>query len=151
MSTHREPTAVGALIAYYRNKAGLTQAELSEKVGMSQEWTSQVERGRIRRPRVDVLMRISKVLDAPLDQLVTATGYGSAAGVLGRVIPEEIEDPDVARAFIGLRNLSSERLRQVQAVIDGLTCLDRSGERGDFETGDKDGEGSLAGDYRQAG
>lgn len=85
MSTHREPTAIGALIAYYRQQAGLTQAELSEKVGMSQEWTSQVERGRIKRPRVDVLMRISKVLDAPLDQLVTATGYGSAAGVLGRI------------------------------------------------------------------
>ena len=148
MAKDLEPTAVGALIAYYRQQKGYTQAELSEKVGMSQEWTSQVERGKIKRPRVDVLMRISKVLDAPLDQLVQATGYGKAAGVLGRVMPEEIEDPDIARAFVALRGLPVERLRQLQAVIDGFVCLEN--QRGDQQADDDDGQGALAGYHRSA-
>lgn len=149
MSSSFEQTAVGALIAYYRNQAGLTQAELSEKVAMSQEWTSQVERGKIRRPRVDVLMRISKVLNAPLEELVAAVGYGSAANVLAKVKPDEIEDPDIARAFVSLQNLSSERLRALQVVIDGFVCLE-SVNRGDQPESDDERESALAGDYRSA-
>ena len=51
-----------------REHLQMTQAELAEKVGLSQETISQYEIG-TRTPNVDVARKIAKVLREPLDNI----------------------------------------------------------------------------------
>lgn len=56
-------------IKYLRNERNLTMRDLSEKVGVSSAYISDVENGVIKNPSKDRLERIAKVLDVPLEEL----------------------------------------------------------------------------------
>lgn len=65
-----------------RNDARLTQVQLAERVGISANYISALERdepnardGSPRRPRIDKIDRIAKALDCPLDEARLAAGY----------------------------------------------------------------------------
>lgn len=62
--------AIGRRIALYRKKKGLTQAALSETLGVSESYVSQVERGsaRISLSRLD---EISEVLSTDIALLIS--------------------------------------------------------------------------------
>ncbi|MEV8324396.1 helix-turn-helix transcriptional regulator [Kitasatospora sp. NPDC056731] len=55
--------AVGKLIRLFRERAGLTQRELAEKLGYSEDQLGAVERGK-RTPRIEILTRAEEVLNA---------------------------------------------------------------------------------------
>ena len=59
-------------LAYWRKRAGKTQAELATAAGVSQAFVAQIETGK-RDGTVGVLARIAEVLGVRIDDLVEAT------------------------------------------------------------------------------
>lgn len=60
---------VGRNIAKYRNKAGLTQAQLAEAVGVTPAFVSRVERGE-KRMKLSTLITTAQVLQVSCDALL---------------------------------------------------------------------------------
>lgn len=61
---------IGRNIAKYREVAGLTQAALAEKIGISTAFASRVERGQ-KKMKVDILYAIAKTLNVSVNALVS--------------------------------------------------------------------------------
>ena len=61
---------VGRLIKSYREKANLTQKELGEKLGVTESYISQYERGK-RVPKPDTLTRIAEALGVSIETLAS--------------------------------------------------------------------------------
>ena len=66
----RTPTDLGALIRDYRNRLGLDQKSLAEKVGVSRQWIVEVEKGKPR-AEIGLLLRTISVLGIALDAETT--------------------------------------------------------------------------------
>ena len=68
---------IGKNIARYREAAGLTQATLAEKIGISTAFVSRVERGQ-KKMKVETLYATAKVLNVSVDALLAiATGVST--------------------------------------------------------------------------
>lgn len=65
-----DPNTLGANVAGYRRRRGLSQAELAALLDRSLSWVSQVERGVRVVDRVSVLDRIAEVLEVSLAELL---------------------------------------------------------------------------------
>jgi HTH-type transcriptional regulator / antitoxin HipB len=74
----RTPADLGALIRDRRHRAGLDQATLAERVGVSRQWIIAVERGKPTAPMVLVL----RTLDV-LGVRLVADGSGPPRGKAG--------------------------------------------------------------------
>lgn len=61
---------IGKNIARYREAAGLTQATLAEKIGISTAFVSRVERGQ-KKMKVETLYATAKVLNVSVDALLS--------------------------------------------------------------------------------
>jgi len=61
---------IGRNIAKYREVAGLTQAALAEKIGISTAFVSRVERGQ-KKMKVDTLYATAKTLNVSVDALLS--------------------------------------------------------------------------------
>lgn len=72
------------LLRFYRKRAGLSQAELGEAVGMSQRSVSNWETGRAV-PRPGLIPVIARVLMAPEDELLLAAIYGRTVAEARRI------------------------------------------------------------------
>lgn len=70
-----DPVALGRRVRHHRRQAGLTLAQLGEKVGLSASALSLLENGR-REPKVSVLADVARALGTDLDALL-ATGAPS--------------------------------------------------------------------------
>jgi transcriptional regulator with XRE-family HTH domain len=68
----------GALIASRRRDLAMTQDELAQRVGWSQERISTIERGRYGLPSLPSLARLATALDIPLSELLGAAGFPAA-------------------------------------------------------------------------
>lgn len=62
-------TIIGENIKKLRERAGMTAKELSEKSGVGQSTISEIEVGKIKNPRTETLMNISKALNISMDDL----------------------------------------------------------------------------------
>lgn len=63
MATLREQ--VGARIRHHRDRAGLTQVDLAEKIGIASENVSRIERGSFA-PSFDTLVDLASALNVPV-------------------------------------------------------------------------------------
>lgn len=97
---------IGARIKYERNKAGLTQEQLAEKLDVTIGYVSQVERG-ITKISLDLLARISTILDCDVASLITR----SAVNTDGYIVDEILN---------GIRRLSGRDRRIVLSVIKSM-------------------------------
>jgi len=61
----RTPRDIGAILRESRQKAGLDQAELARRVGVSRQWLVEVERGKPR-AEVGLILRVFNALGLPL-------------------------------------------------------------------------------------
>ena len=59
----------GEMIKAARRKAGLTQAQLAEKLGIAYQTVAQWEND-LRNPKLDTLQRIAAALDIPVTELI---------------------------------------------------------------------------------
>ena len=79
--------SLGARIAAYRRRRGLSQAALAGLVGRSESWLSQVERGIRSVDRLSVLLDLARVLHVEVDALTgrpwqyAPNGAGLAGGL----------------------------------------------------------------------
>ena len=61
--------AIGERIALFRDRAGLTQAALAEKIGCTPQHISAMERG-VKTPALDTFVSIANALNAQTDLLL---------------------------------------------------------------------------------
>ena len=54
----------------YRNKKGWSQEKLAREAGVSYQTVIKIERGYIRSPRLDTILKIAKALGVSLDDLI---------------------------------------------------------------------------------
>lgn len=59
-----------SMLKQARKNAKLTQKQLAERAGMSQQQLQQYETGK-RKPKYETLLKIAKVLNIPIDSLIT--------------------------------------------------------------------------------
>ena len=107
---------IGEQIKEVRKKAGLTQKELGERLGVSYQSIAQWENN-LRKPKYDTLKRIAEALDvSPMDLLVDGTPVEFQGQLFRAVIPP---NPD-KNSFE-----SSSRVR----IIAALDQMDDVGQK----------------------
>lgn len=80
--------SIGRLMQRYREKAGLSQEQLAEAVGLSAIFISFIERG-VKKPSLDKFVEIVNVLNITADQLlvgVLKNGYKIRASKLTEIL-----------------------------------------------------------------
>lgn len=80
--------SIGRLMQQYREKAGLSQEQLAEAVGLSAIFISFIERG-VKKPSLDKFVEIVNVLNITADQLlvgVLKNGYKIRASKLTEIL-----------------------------------------------------------------
>ena len=88
--------AIGRRIAFYRKKAGLTQSTLSEKLGVTESYISQIERG------------IAKVSLSRLDQIACILSVDAAQFVSDRISVSQT--PTNSEVFEIIKDWSAEQI-----------------------------------------
>lgn len=78
---NKQQTPLGKLLKDARVKAGMSQAQLAETIGISRPYLSQLEHGVYPRPTLAVLERITEVLDISAENLGAVTGYAVPASL----------------------------------------------------------------------
>lgn len=76
-----QQTPLGKLLKDARVKAGMSQAQLAETIGISRSYLSQLEHGVYPRPTLAVMGRITEVLDISAENLGAVTGYAVPASL----------------------------------------------------------------------
>ncbi|MEU8224852.1 helix-turn-helix domain-containing protein [Kribbella sp. NPDC048915] len=121
MSESATPT-LSDLLRTFRTRAGLTQAALAEKAGLSEQAISVLERGTRTRPRIDTVRSLTAALaltPSEADQFLSvARGKGKVHGattatVATGVVPALWQLPPAASDFTG-------RSAQVDAILSAL-------------------------------
>jgi transcriptional regulator with XRE-family HTH domain len=111
----------GERIAFHRKRLGLSQVELAGRIGRSESWVSQVERGVRAIDRLSVLQRVADVLSVP----VTELRGGEPDGVSVAERPEAFETlrlaltghPAISTVLGGpVLKLTSEHLEQLREL-----------------------------------
>ena len=62
-------------LAFWRKRAGLTQGALAERIGVAQNYLSDVESSK-RTGRIGLWLKLSAALGVPVEALVPRIGYG---------------------------------------------------------------------------
>ena len=70
-------TAIGRRIKLYRNKLGMTQAQLAEKLDVSAKYISSIERGQSS-TSLNKLEKISKILEVDIANLISDCDLSSS-------------------------------------------------------------------------
>lgn len=109
-----------------RNERGLTQEELAELVGRSQEWVGKVESGEIAAPRDDALRRLADVLYLPLPDMYIALRQARTQEDANRIVeaipsPDE-DDPTLSVLMAGARQLTPTGRRM---LVEHLRVIER--------------------------
>lgn len=95
-------------IRYYRNNLKITQQELADKAEISLRALSNYEKG-VRVPSMEVLIKIAKALDIPVEKLQ----------------PQLIKSPEITYLFAGSGKLVTEDIenfdKNVSHIKDQLT------------------------------
>lgn len=85
----RTPQDIGALLRETRKKAGLGQAELARRIGVSRQWVVEVERGKPR-AEIGLVLRALNTLGNPLHAGL-ATTYNRVADAPDTAIDIDID------------------------------------------------------------
>ncbi|WP_405061051.1 NB-ARC domain-containing protein [Kribbella sp. NBC_01505] len=116
------------LLRRYRGRAGLTQAALAAKAGLSDQAISLLERGTRTRPRIDTIRTLIQVLDLNEDEadqfIAVARGKSlpadepeRGAGPGANILPRPWQLPPAVPDFTG-------RIAQIETILDALRITD---------------------------
>ena len=97
---------IGARIKEVRNKKGLTQEQLSEKMEINPKYLSSIERG-CENPTLNTLLRLSETLEVDLGQILSFT---------------QIEDPGERKLLVTtlLEQADTEQLKLAYKVLSAI-------------------------------
>lgn len=73
---------LGSLIEQGRKKKNLSQRKLAKIIKVSHSTLNDLEKGKVKKPNVDVLRKISEELDLNLEKLMLLAGYGKVVDLL---------------------------------------------------------------------
>jgi transcriptional regulator with XRE-family HTH domain len=110
--------ALGAAARAARLRAGLTQAEAAEKVGLAPGVYGRIERGGMM-PSVPTLRKLSIALKIPSDTLLSLSHTEVTAWV-DSLPPREERSPDLRKLARSLRNLSPSQLKVLNVIASAL-------------------------------
>lgn len=82
---------IGRNIARYREVAGLTQATLAEKIGISTAFVSRVERGQ-KKMKVETLYAIAKVLNVSVDALLSTESSAAQLANINQLLAGQSDE-----------------------------------------------------------
>jgi transcriptional regulator with XRE-family HTH domain len=118
-SSRKLAANVGELARQARLRAGLTQADVAERVGLATEVYGRMERGRML-PSVPSLRRLCVVLRIPSDVLLGINSDEVASWVMETSPPEYDESPELRRLLRTLRKLDVSQLKLISLVAAAL-------------------------------
>ncbi|MGW7683787.1 NB-ARC domain-containing protein [Kribbella sp. NPDC054772] len=130
--TELSRATLGDLLRTFRTRAGLTQAALAEKAGLSEQAISVLERGTRSRPRMDTIRSLTKALDLTMQEaeqfLTVARGKGQPSNATGRTrdaqpsaerYPMPWQLPPAAPDFTG-RSAQMDAILTVLRILPGI-------------------------------
>lgn len=82
---------IGRNIARYRETAGLTQATLAEKIGISTAFVSRVERGQ-KRMKVETLYATAKALNVSVDALLSTDNSAAQLANINQLLAGQSDE-----------------------------------------------------------
>jgi transcriptional regulator with XRE-family HTH domain len=121
-STSKLAANVGEVAREARQRVGLTQADVAERVGLATEVYGRLERGRML-PSVPSLRKLCIVLRTPSDSFLglnsgeVATWVAEAESITP---PEADESPELRRLMRTLRKLDASQLKLISLVAAAL-------------------------------
>ncbi len=119
-STSKLAVNVGEIARQARLRAGLTQADVAERVGLATEVYGRLERGRML-PSVPSLRRLCIALRTPSDIFLGLNTGEVATWVAEISQPEHDEEvPELRRLMRNLRKLDASQLRLIGLVAAAL-------------------------------
>ena len=111
------PMSVGKVIAELRTQRDLTQAELAERVGVSQSYLARWESGRVE-PRPKALRKIAQALGVDINELAEER-RAELEKSLG------IQDTELLALFQEVQNLDNDELDALKILLRGLLSRSR--------------------------
>ena len=117
----------GQRLVRWREAAGLTQAELAGRVGVTPTYIAHLERevahigiGETRRPMIEVVEAIAAALDVPLAEVRCAAGYDppAASGSACEAARGTFGESDFAALHVMHERLSPEQRRAFQPILE---------------------------------
>ena len=111
--------ALGAAARAARLRAGLTQAEAAEKVGLAPGVYGRIERGGMM-PSVPTLRRLSIVLKIPSDTLLSLS-HSEVTAWVDSLPPRPPAPPELRRLARSLRTLSASQLKVLNVIASALS------------------------------
>ncbi|MBI5543541.1 MAG: helix-turn-helix transcriptional regulator [Deltaproteobacteria bacterium] len=109
--------ALGDVARAARVRAGLTQADVAERVGIATEVYGRLERG-LMLPSVETLRKLSRVLGIAADALLGLRGDSGAAEPPATYGGEK---PEVRRLIRRLKRLDAKQLRLISLLASELS------------------------------
>ena len=111
-------TLIGSAARAARLRLGYTQAEISEKLGITPECYGRMERGHML-PSVETLTRMVQALGISADQLL-GVGRATVGIAVADTIETLREDPETRRLEARIRSLSRGQVRLIGRLISNL-------------------------------
>lgn len=116
---------LGAAVRSARLRAGLTQEDVAERIGMASEVYGRMERGQML-PRVENLRRLCLVLNVPPHELL---GLDSSEFRIGfpveDVKPRSDDSADMRRLLRRLRKLSATQVKLLSQISGAMMARGR--------------------------
>lgn len=78
---------IGKRIKFERNKCGLTQEMMAEKLEVTVGYVSQVERG-ITKISLDLLAKVSTILNCDISSLISGSSVNSSEYMVNEIVSE---------------------------------------------------------------
>ncbi len=104
--------SLGRMIARIRTEKGLRQADVAETLGVHQSYVARIERDQMR-PRSDVLEKLAKVLETPVEELQAADQKLSS-----RLL--EQHDPELVDLFRQAHRLEDQEREALKTFLKSM-------------------------------
>jgi transcriptional regulator with XRE-family HTH domain len=120
---------LGAAVRTARMRAGLTQEDVAERIGMASEVYGRMERGQML-PRVENLRRLCLVLNVPPHELLGLEFMATGKGELPRedARPRADETADMRRLQRRLRKLSAAQVKLLSLISGAMMNKGKGGK-----------------------
>lgn len=109
---------VGKRIRELRIKRGLEQMELADKLDISQSKMNKIETGYQKRIEPEILVDISRSLDATVDYIVGRSDHPQLTEQ--QSLEQFIDDPELSRWYKELPKSNEEDLRRLRRVWEAF-------------------------------
>jgi transcriptional regulator with XRE-family HTH domain len=128
-SSKVKPASLGAFIRGQRAARHISQEQLAERLAIHRTYLSRLESGEYRRPSLELLQRIARVLEVDYRDLFTMCGYDRPEGLPSFVPYLRAKYPKLDDRAVWQLNEYFTLLKQTRGLTDSETAAGRSDDR----------------------